>query len=173
MNNKRLYMAMFSDGWLKVGMASNIGARLRSLQSIHGGAICQSFDFCGILGAAQEAAAHRAVGVIATQKFGREWYFGVSASAGREAVVNALIEYAKRHDVAAPEVSSSAAGSDGSIVFGRCVLERTCSMVRVQDLSMPGVSVLVDGRQFERWALRQLRDSLFAAPASKPAAEAA
>lgn len=30
MNNKRLYMAMFSDGWLKVGMASNIGARLRT-----------------------------------------------------------------------------------------------------------------------------------------------
>ena len=59
------------------------------------------------------------------------------------------------------------------MAMGRCVLERTCSMVRVQDLSMPGVSVLVDGRQFERWALRQLRDSLFAAPESKPAQEAA
>lgn len=172
-NNKRLYMAVFSDGWMKVGMASNIGARLRSLQSMHGGAICQSFDFGAILGAAQEAAAHRAVGAMATQKFGREWYLGVSASAGREAIVDALTEYAKRNAVSTPLVGSSAAGSDGSIVFGRCVLERDGRMVRVHDLSMPGVSVLVDGRQFERWALRQLRDSLFSAPETKAAAEAA
>lgn len=44
--------------------------------------------------------------------------------------------------------------------------------------AQPGVSLLVDGRQFERWAMRQLRDGLFTAkpltdPEPKPTQAAA
>jgi hypothetical protein len=39
--------------------------------------------------------------------------------------------------------------------------------------AQPGVSVLVDGRQFERWAMRQLRDSLFTPAADQKPAEVA
>ena len=59
------------------------------------------------------------------------------------------------------------------VPYGRISATLTAAGPVITLPAQPGVSVLVDGRQFERWALRQLRDSLFAAPESKPAAEAA
>ena len=59
------------------------------------------------------------------------------------------------------------------VPYGRISATLTAAGPVITLPAQPGVSVLVDGRQFERWALRQLRDSLFAAPESKPAQEAA
>ena len=58
------------------------------------------------------------------------------------------------------------------VPYGRISATLTAAGPVITLPAQPGVSVLIDGRQFERWALRQLRDSLFAAPESKPAAEA-
>jgi len=59
------------------------------------------------------------------------------------------------------------------VLYGRISATLTAAGPVITMPAQPGVSILIDGRQFERWALRQLRDSLFAAPEVKPAAEAA
>jgi len=59
------------------------------------------------------------------------------------------------------------------VPYGRIAATLTAAGPVITLPAQPGVSILIDGRQFERWAMRQLRDSLFAAPEAKPAAEAA
>ena len=56
------------------------------------------------------------------------------------------------------------------VLYGRIGAALTAAGPVITLPSQPGVSVLVDGRQFERWALRQLRDALFQ---SKPKDKAA
>ncbi len=54
------------------------------------------------------------------------------------------------------------------VAYGRISATLTAAGPVITMPSQPGVSVLVDGRQFERWALRQLRDSLFQPQAGNP-----
>ena len=55
------------------------------------------------------------------------------------------------------------------VPYGRISATLTADGPIITMPAQPGVSVLIDGRQFERWALRQLRDALFGKSAVEPA----
>ena len=59
------------------------------------------------------------------------------------------------------------------VPYGRISATLTADGPIITMPAQPGVAVLIEGKQFERWALRQLREALFSKTDSGPAKVAA
>ena len=57
------------------------------------------------------------------------------------------------------------------VPYGRISATLTADGPIITMPAQPGVKVLIEGRQFERWALRQLRDALFSKAADEPSSK--
>lgn len=172
MKTLRLYVVEFSNGLIKAGITTSFSRRALALERI--GAITRHFVSTPVSGFAAESALLVRLKSIGNLYRGAE----VFADVGFTVAVNLCRQAASRAwSASVPRsrnrVTRPCAANVAPIRCGRIgIAQADADHVTLLHYGKSGItSAIVSSAQLERWALRQLRETVFAAPEAAIPAE--